>query len=1177
LGIYSGSFYGTASHAITASYALNAGTGGSGFPFSGSAVITGSLLISSSGLYLSGSGVTGSLLGTASNAISSSYALTASRAISSSRADSSEKVDVLSGGSTTGLGIYSGSFFGTSSWAVSASYAANSGQGVGFPFSGSAVITGSLLISSSGIYLSGSGLTGSVLGTSSWANNSISASHATFAISSSRSISTEKVDVLSGGSTTGLGIYSGSFFGTSSWALNAVNAGAGSGFPFSGNAVITGSLLISSSGIYLSGSGLTGSVLGTSSWANNALTASYAPNAVSASRSISTEKIDVLSGGSTTGLGIYSGSFFGTSSWAVSASYAINSGQGVGFPFSGSAVITGSLLISSSGLYLSGSGLTGSVLGTASRAISASRADSSEKVDVLSGGSTTGLGVYSGSFFGTSSWAVSASYAVNSGTGTVGPGTVNSIALFNSSTAISSSNIFQSSNNIGIGTTNPGAYKLDIAGITRVSGSYLSINDVGYLRGDSVGVLVIQGGSTSTVFNNSSNAATLVTILNGGNVGIGTTSPITKLHVNDGSARNFLVTSDALQQGSTGIAIGSFNDNASAYAPLSIVGSVIFFNNNVGIGTINPTSKLQVVGDAQVSGSSGIFSVADRSTTGTGGFYRSAGINRLWDSTFGDVITWNTSGNVGVGTTNPVTKLTVNGATTITGSSTIIGNLLVGQNSNSSTAARIDLTAGGNGFDSLIDFGYYDTFDASIWNIGRKGSTGAFFISNYGSGPEVNVVTINTSNNVGIGTTSPNTRLQVSSNIQGGSPSAAGTATTSSAYFTNSDTAYGILMGVLNAGHGWIQAQRTDTIATTYNLLLNPNGGSIGVGTTTPGAKFHVFGGDILRTNSDYVNGSAGSGFVITHVASSGNTDAQLYAFRGGNTSYGNIVIPGGSVGIGTTDPATRLHVQGTSTAGSAVEAFRLTNPDTGYTLNSGVKMSFYYGGTAKNLAEISALLPVGGDGNYGDLLFSTRTSDAAGVVEKVRIKFDGKVGIGTTNPANTLQIQGNVSASSYTSSISNAVGYFGTSSWSVSASRGVTTEKVDVLSGGSTTGLGTYSGSFYGTSMIVSGGQAYTVRYDVGNQATTYTVNWNNGNHQSVNLTANTQLSFSNGQPGGAYSLELRPTGTYSASWPSSVKWPSNSEPTQTKSSTKKDIFTFYYDGTVYNGQVFGFDYALS
>ena len=692
---------------------------------------------------------------------------------------------------------------------------------------------------------------------------------------------------------------------------------------------------------------------------------------------------------------------------------------------------------------------------------------------------------------------------------------------------------------------------------------------------------------------------------------------------------------------------------ASATSGLVISGS----SANVGIGTASPAYALDVNGD--IRGNSWIGRSNIATPTADAALFRPADNSIALSTANTERVRINSSGNVGIGTTNPTTKLTVNGATTITGSSTIIGNLVVGQNSNSSTAARIDLTAGGNGFDSLIDFGYYDTFDASIWNIGRKGSTGAFFISNYSSGPEVNVVTINTSNNVGIGTTSPtagyrlhvsgsvlsnvssgntsfvastnnanaalnaiagvglelntdstnrnlrfssnssplmfisgsgnvgigttspsekfevyagglsvnsgtiktvmsyasvgivgtttnhnlalytnnsakvtidtsgnlgigttspNTRLQVSSNIQGGSPSAAGTATTSSAYFTNSDTAYGILMGVLNAGHGWIQAQRTDTIATTYNLLLNPNGGNIGVGTTTPGAKFHVFGGDILRTNSDYVNGSAGSGFVITHVASSGNTDAQLYAFRGGNTSYGNIVIPGGSVGIGTTaTPLAKLHVSAASTndiirltrtTDSAGSGFIYANSNemfgvhdgTNYpflvrqgattntlvvsgssvgigTTSPGTKLQVGAGNTDANLLRLSlnydtsrttragiewhdgsnttGRISTEYDGTMVSMQFGSLYNSGYNSTTRMTIRGNGNVGIGTITPANTLQIQGNVSASSYTSSINNAVGFLGT------ASRAVIMDKIDVLSGGSTTGLGIYSGSF--------------------------------------------------------------------------------------------------------------------
>ena len=48
-------------------------------------------------------------------------------------------------------------------------------------------------------------------------------------------------------------------------------------------------------------------------------------------------------------------------------------------------------------------------------------------------------------------------------------------------------------------------------------------------------------------------------------------------------------------------------------------------------------------------------------------------------------------------------------------------------------------------------------------------------------------------------------------------------------------------------------------------------------------------------------------------------------------------------------------------------------------------------------------------------------------------------LGIGTTSPSNKLQVQGNVSASSYTSSLSNQIGFAGTASFAVSASRATT------------------------------------------------------------------------------------------------------------------------------------------
>ena len=126
----------SASYALTASYAANV-------PETASYALT--ALTAS---YWSGS---------IQNATSASYALTASYA---------SNVPVTASYALTA---------NTASYALTASYISGSGAGVGFPFSGSAVITGSLFVSSS--FISGS-FTGSLEGTASYATFALSASNA---------------------------------------------------------------------------------------------------------------------------------------------------------------------------------------------------------------------------------------------------------------------------------------------------------------------------------------------------------------------------------------------------------------------------------------------------------------------------------------------------------------------------------------------------------------------------------------------------------------------------------------------------------------------------------------------------------------------------------------------------------------------------------------------------------------------------------------------------------------------------------------------------------------------------------------------------------------------------------------------------------------------------------------
>lgn len=106
-------------------------------------------------------------------------------------------------------------------------------------------------------------------------------------------------------------------------------------------------------------------------------------------------------------------------------------------------------------------------------------------------------------------------------------------------------------------------------------------------------------------------------------------------------------------------------------------------------------------------------------------------------------LTVTSAGSVGIGTASPAAKLQV------------VGNARIGQASNSSTSALLEITAGGSGFDSIIDLGYWDTFDAALWFLKRHGADGSFRIANVGTGSEVPVLTITNSNTVGVGTTAP--------------------------------------------------------------------------------------------------------------------------------------------------------------------------------------------------------------------------------------------------------------------------------------------------------------------------------------------------------------------------------------------------------------------------------------
>lgn len=91
---------------------------------------------------------------------------------------------------------------------------------------------------------------------------------------------------------------------------------------------------------------------------------------------------------------------------------------------------------------------------------------------------------------------------------------------------------------------------------------------------------------------------------------------------------------------------------------------------------------------------------------------------------------------------------------------------------------------------------------------------------------------------------------------------------------------------------------------------------------------------------------------------------------------------------------------------------------------------------------------------------------------------------------------------------------------------------------------------------------------YDAGNSGTSKTISWTNGSAQKLTLTGNCTLTITDpSSTGSIYILRLiQGSGPYTMTWPSTVKWPENaSAPTLTSTSGRKDVFSFYWNGTNY------------